>query len=99
MQAAIPLLLLLLWVSCATPYAMLPANQLTVGVPYATMQQAVTIGKAYTNTPGLENTTIYIANKKYYLVFATGIDRAEAAKLQSQLYLNHQIKAQIIDRW
>lgn len=95
----LPLLLLLLWVSCATPTAMLPANQLTVGIPCDNMPQAMSMGKAYTNTPGLENTTIYIANKKYYLVFATGIDRAEAAQLQSQLYLTHHIKAQIIDRW
>ena len=78
---------------------MLPANQLTVGIPWENMPQAMSMGKAYTNTPGLENTTIYIANKKYYLVFATGIDRAEAAQLQSQLYLTHHIKAQIIDRW
>lgn len=78
---------------------MLPANQLTVGIPCDNMPQAMSMGKAYTNTPGLENTTIYIANKKYYIVFATGIDRAEAAQLQSQLYLTHHIKAQIIDRW
>lgn len=77
---------------------MLPANQLSVAIPCATMQQAMQLGKQYCNMPNL-NPTIYIANKKYYLVFATGIDRAEAAKLQSQLYLNHHIKAQIIDRW
>ena len=77
---------------------MLPANQLSVAIPCNNMQQAMQLGKTYCNNPTL-NPTIYIANKKYYLVFATGIDRAEAAQLQSQLYLNHHIKAQIIDRW
>ena len=94
----LPLLLLLLWVSCATPTAMLPANQLCVAIPCDTMPQAMQLGKQYCNTPNL-NPTIYIANKKYYLVFATGIDRAEAAKLQSELYIYYHIKAQIIDRW